>query len=420
MASFLEIPSRRAGPSLLRLRRAADQVADEGEVAEAITRLPTWRRVMLVGLLALAGIGLATALFIQRRAAWLPRVRLARATRGHIAQSVPAVTDGRVTPASELTLRSEGPGRVAKLLVEPGDFVAAGDALLVLEAESLDRAVRAAATSYEVGRAGAAEAALRAQVARRAARRTRELVSSGSLALVEDENKGYEAEALAQVAAQARARVAGLRAELEAARRAKDRGVITAPISGLVTAVMAVAGENVTPGAPLLGLADVSKLHVASQVDESDAARIGLAMPVELRFPGNDGPPLRGKITRLAPRVSDTPQGSRVLGFDVSLPEGRTWRLGTSTEVDVITDEREGALLVPLSALVTHGTGRRVYVFADGRALPRDVETGLSDLVRIEIVRGLSAGERVIENPAEAGLSGAGEVQIEAGGAGGR
>jgi len=415
MSSLFQIPSQPSPARLRRVPSAGGEGAEglEPNATESAKRSPVFWRAALLSLVAVAVASLVAAIFIQHRIAGLPLVRVVPTVRGHIAQSIPAVTAGRVTPARELTLRSERTGRISRVLVEPGDSVVAGDALVVLEADELEQAVRSAESGYRMARASAAEAGLRAEAARMEAKRTRALVSSGSLARVEDENKGYEAEVLAQAATAARAGAAGRRAELEGAERAKDRGIIKAPISGLVTSIAVLAGESIAPGAPLVSIADVSKLHVASQVDESDASSIELAMPVELRFEGDDGPALRSTITRLDPRVSDTAQGSRVLGFEVGLPEIRKWRLGVSADVDVITDEREAALLVPANALITSGKERQVYVFVDGRAVPRRVETGLADFAHIEIVSGLRAGENVIENPVSAGLAGPGKVRLE-------
>lgn len=416
MSSRFESPSQPSAARVLRMPHLGGEgaVGSASNAAESPKRwLALWRTALL-GLVALALAGLLVAFFIQRRIAGLPTVRTVPVIRGHVVQTIPAVTAGRVTPASELTLRSEGPGRIAKVLIEPGALVVAGDALFLLETDELERALRAAASAYQMARAGAAEAALRADGARHAAERSRRLVSSGSLARVEGENTGYEAQVLAQAAAAARARVAGQRAELESAERARDRGIVKAPISGLVTSVAVVAGESIAAGAPLVSLADVSKLHVASQVDESDASRIELGMPVELRFEADDGPPLRSEITRLDPRVIDTPQGSRVFGFDVGLPESRKWRLGVSADVAVITDERDAAILVPTTALVASDSQRQVYVVVDGRAVPRRVEPGLADFAHVEIVRGLSVGERVVEDPGRAGLSGPCEVRLDA------
>lgn len=415
MSSRFESPSQPSAARVLRMPRLGGEGAESSpsSAAESPKRSPVLWRAALLGLGAVAIVGLVTAIFIQRRIAALPMVRVVPVIRGHVVQSIPAVTAGRVAPASELTLRSEGVGRISRVLIEPGDVVVAGDALFMLETDELERAVRSAASGYEMAQASAAEAALRAQGARHAAKRTRALVSSGSLARIEGENNGYEAQILAQAAAAARARVAGQRAELDGAERARDRGIVTAPISGLVTSVAVVAGESIPAGAPLVSLADISRLHVASQVDESDASRIELGMPVELHFEGDDTP-LRSTVTRLDPRVTDTPQGSRVFGFEVGLPEGRKWRLGVSADVAVITDERDAALLVPANALIASGKQHQVYVLVDGRAAPRRVEPGLADFAHVEIVHGLSVGESVVEDPGSSGLSGPCEVRLDA------
>jgi RND family efflux transporter MFP subunit len=340
-----------------------------------------------------------------------PTVRTARAVRGSIALRIPAIAPGRVTAARELTLRSELAARVVEVLARSGDTVSEGDPLFELDAEELESAVRAAETAMKIARASAAEAALRAAFARKTAKRLRSLSRTGGVTVADAERHEHEAQISTQTEIAASLQLTERRERLESAKRAARRGVIRAPIDGLVTSISVVEGAAITAGQALALISDVGELHVSAQVDESDASHLEVAMPVELRFEGEKQPPLRSFIARIDPSVSDSPQGSRVVGIEVALRSDLRKRLGLSVEVDVLAAERENALLVPVSALLEER--REVFVLSNGRAAPRRVETGVLGFTHAEIVRGLREGDLVVENPALAGASGASEVRWE-------
>ncbi|HEY8945676.1 MAG TPA: efflux RND transporter periplasmic adaptor subunit, partial [Polyangiaceae bacterium] len=372
------------------------------------TRRKVW---WILGLVAsvVAAIGLAFAASSELESE--PTVRAARVVRGSIALRIPAIAPGRVTAARELTLRSEVAARVVKVLARSGATVSEGAALLELDAEELESAVRSAEIATKIARASAAEATLRAAFARKTAKRLRSLSRTGSVTVADAERHEHEAQVLTQTQIAAALHLEEQVERLESVKRAARRGVIRAPIDGLVTSISVVEGAAVTPGHALAVVSDASELYVSAQIDESDASRLEVAMPVELRFEGEEKPPLRSFIARIDPSVSDSPQGSRIVGIEVALPSDLRKRLGLSVEVDVLAAEREKALLVPVSALLKER--REVFVLQNGRAAPRRVETGIVGFTHAEIVRGLNEGDLIVDNPALAGLSGASEIRWE-------
>lgn len=232
------------------------------------------------------------------------------------------VVDGRVVPVRHATLSFGVAGVVAEVRVEEGDRVAQGavlarlradrQAAAVLRAEAEVRraearlaALRAGPRPQEVRRAEAAVAAARAEwlKARRDFQREEDIaVAEARLRQAEAELELVRAGPRPEEVAAAEAELAAARAALAEARAALDETVLRAPFAGVVAAVLARPGEHVTPGAPLIRLADPSAWLVETEdLTEVDAVRIREGDPARLRFDALPDLELPGRVLRVRP-----------------------------------------------------------------------------------------------------------------------
>ena len=102
----------------------------------------------------------------------------------------------------------------------------------------------------------------------------------------------------------------------------------------------------------------------------------------------------KGTLTYIAPVVTIAEQLSRSLLCKVSIDEGMDkFRHGMSADVTIITDKKEDVAFVPTEALVRD---RFAYVVQDGRAVQRDVDTGIGNWDQREILGGLQVGDTII------------------------
>jgi HlyD family secretion protein len=184
---------------------------------------------------------------------------------------------GRLGPKDGI-IRLAGPSRgspvIAKLLIEKGDRVQAGQPLAVLDSITEDEA-RVARTRAELHNA---EADLG---------RTLELFRSG-----------VEAVTLRD-AAQLKVDVA--RAEQQAAQAALDGDTVRAPIAGQVIAIHARAGERVGPDG-IAELAQTDRMYAIAEVYETDIGRVKVGQRATVRSPAFD-PPLGGTVERIGLKV---------------------------------------------------------------------------------------------------------------------
>lgn len=207
--------------------------------------------------------------------------------------------------------------------------------------------------------------------------------------------------------------LAEARAALEQARRDRARAAITSPVDGTVLQRV-VANRRVLPaGELLLEMGRMEEIEVEVEVLSQEAVDIAVGDPVEILVPAVRHEPLAGRVARIEPRgftkiSSLGVEQQRVLVIVVFDPdalrrfreEGFTLGVGYRLRVRIITDRREGAVVIPRAALF-RGAGDQWRVFAvrNGRARLADVTVGLLNDREAEIAGGLEPGELVILAP---------------------
>ncbi len=183
-------------------------------------------------------------------------------------------------------------------------------------------------------------------------------------------------------------------AQLETARLTLDKSRIAAPWPGTVAVRRVEVGDYVVPGQPVVELLDVRRLKVRAPAPASDVPYLRLGLAAEVRLDVFPGEVFGGEITGLAAELD---RAARTLDVDVEIPnpDGRL-RPGMYARVEIPRRTLEGAVLVPLAAVVDLEKERVVYVVEDQRAVRRTVELGAVFGDEVVVARGLEAGERLI------------------------
>ena len=182
---------------------------------------------------------------------------------------------------------------------------------------------------------------------------------------------------------------------------------LKAPISGTVVEVNAAAGENISADRPVFGLLDSSSVFLEARIPESKLGKLttGLNATFEVSdAPGIQWPALGdggGRLVFLGTTV-DLQSRTAPIIYEVPNPEGR-FRVGMSATVHLETKHTEQGLAIPTSALVDADGKFVAYVQISGETFEkRDLETGIRDDGYVQILSGLSEGERVVTKGAYA------------------
>lgn len=382
--------------------------------------LTTWARRGLWLVVAAA----ATAVAVRAAKPKPTPVQLAAVSRGSLRVTVDE--EGRARVSDRYLVTAPRAGYLSRVTVRPGDRVVRGAAFARLEPmpEPLmgarDRAAtearaRGAEDGARQARANVDRVRTALEYSRRRATRTRELALRGAMSQVElEQSEGEQRSLEAELAtAQAAVRVAGH--EVEVARAAlggqggrQDATDVVAPVTGVVLRVQQQSEGPVTPGLPLIELGDPSAFEIVVAVLTADAVRVRERASVAIE--GWGGPQsLSGIVRRIEPsaftRVSALgvdEQRVNVL-VDITDPRERWSSLGDGYRVAARISLWEGqnVLRAPSSALFRRGEQWSAFVVRDGVARVTDVSVGERAGAEVQVLRGLSEGDRVILHPSD-------------------
>ena len=371
-------------------------------------------RRRLVWILLAAAILVLAALWLAQ---WWrgPVVAAYRVERHPLVQDV--VATGRIITPSRINVASEITGVVIKRLVDRGDVVHPGQALLELrsdQARAQRAQARAALQQLVAQTRPQAQAALRSaesalKLARSVAVRARAQVAQGAVsqqALEQAEQAQAAAEQQLRSAQAAWVAVrpggaaeAQLRAALAATEAVQARSVIRAEVAGQVLTRNVEAGDTINPGQVLFTLARAGATEVSLPVDEQNLEHLALGQDATCLTDAYPNRAFAARLTFIAPAV-DTASGTIELRLTVARPPA--WlRQDMTTSCDIVTGRRRDALVVPNDALrAVAGDRAQVLAWRAGKAVEQAVRLGLRGLVASEVVSGLRPGEVVIADRA--------------------
>ncbi len=287
-----------------------------------------------------------------------------------------ATVSGEARPVQDVQVFAPPGGlRISEVLVEAGDYVAAGQALARLDA-------------------GVAEAQLRGAEAVMQEAKVEETRTAGEYAraLAIADSGALSQEAIATRKAAAESAAARMGAQMAALAEVKARlqgGFVRAPVAGLVLERTARVGEFADQRA-LFRIAGGNRLEVAAEVSEADI--LSLRKGQSAQFHLSDGSIVTGTLRRPPVAIDSQTRTGQAL-FD--LPRDSRIRSGMYLRGEVVIDQRL-ALAVPQAA-VSYSSGKpSVFVLSeDNRARQVDVVLGARDGEWVAVVQGLTQGKRI-------------------------
>ncbi len=328
---------------------------------------------------------------------------------------------GSVVALATAQVAARAMGTVTEVAVREGDRVQRGQLLVQLdERELIARrdAARAALREAQASGEEAAQALTAAQAQADVARKTYERfvylreqksVSPQEFDEVEAKNRAAKA-GLEQAQArqqQTRAMLARAQAEVLAAETVAGYARIVAPFDGVVLRRTVELGSMITPGTPLMVIEDSSRYRLEVAVEAADAARVRRGTRARVRLDALPGRDLEGTVAELE-AGADT--ASHTVSARIDLPRNPAIRSGLFGRAWFARGQRR-AIVVPRTAVVERGQLRGVYTVDAGQtARLRLVTLGQSfpsaGGERIEILSGLSEGDRIVAEPGDRELDG--------------
>jgi multidrug efflux system membrane fusion protein len=328
---------------------------------------------------------------------------------------------GTVRARTSAQISSRVMAYVRTVHVQVGDRVREGQALAVLDSRDLEARERQAEAVLNEAKSAAAEAenAYRSaqanlELAEVTHRRMKDLWDKASIS-----NQEYdEANARLKVAraaldmaasrrAQVTAKIAQADEELRAARIMRNYAEITSPFAGVVTEKTAEPGNLATPGAPLFTIEREGAYRLEASVEEANLAKVKLGQSVPVRVDSLEGA-VTGRVSEIVPAVDPA---SRAFIVKIDLPGIRQLRSGMFGRARFETG-RTTVVAIPANAISERGQIQWVYVIDGNVAHSRMVTVGEKRDGQVQVLSGLSAGER-IASPVPPSLSDAARVEVK-------
>jgi RND family efflux transporter MFP subunit len=345
-----------------------------------------------------------------------------RVQRGPWSQTVRS--QGELRADEVVAIGTRVAGRVAKVHVELGDKVEAGQPLVSLDPEEFRLLVEQAEAQLAQARSAvglAPDAPVEGLVpensppvrqeravwdeAKSSFERAKQLRKQNAIAQGE-----YDLAAVAERVAEARyasalngvreklALIGVRQAELQLAKQRLDDAVIKAPFNGFVQQRQVAPGAYLNVGEPIISLVGTDPLWFRGTLPERHAAflKVGLTMTINVESVSQ---PIEAKVTRISPALD--PQ-SRSLVFEARIDNpDNALRTGLFAEAALELNPEATAITIPESAVTQFAGAEKVWKVVASMASEQEIITGVSRNGFIEVIDGLEEDDVILTNAAK-------------------
>ena len=318
------------------------------------------------------------------------------------------VTEGKIGIDEDRSTPVFSPytGRLTKLLVRPGDAVAKGQPLFVIEAADTVQAQN----DYISAMTGLNKAQSALDLAQIQDKRAKDLFEGKAVplkdyqqtqaTLIQAQND-LRSSQTALEAAQNKLRILGFSDEnigtLQHKGRLNPETTVFAPIGGTVVQRKAGPGQYVSTGAtdPVYVIGDLSTVWLIAFVRESDAAKVAVGQDVTFSVMALPGRSLRARINYVAAAID--PNTRRLLVRATIDNKDGALKPEMFANVTLYSPGDHPAVGVPKQALIYEGDQVRIWVAHDDKSIElRQIKTGLTNGDLVEVVGNLRPGERIV------------------------
>ena len=371
---------------------------------------------LALGLAAVAGL----IFYAVQAPAEPPQYLLASVERADIENAVLAT--GLLEGIKQVDVGAQVSGQMKSLKVKLGDKVKKGQWLAEIDPLVLQNTLRQAQVDEENLQAQRRATLAQLKQTQAVYTRYRDLQEDASISRQDFETaeSAYDVQRANLLSLDAQIKSAHIQIDTAKVNLAYTR--IVAPIDGDVVGIVTQEGQTVIAQqlAPvLLKLADLDTMTVKAQVSEADVIHIAPGQEVYFTILGEDKryyAKLRGTDPApqnfLETQTAGTPKQNTAVFynalFDVPNPDHRL-RIAMTAQVRIVLDTAQATLMVPVAALGARnndGSYPLRVLDAKGKAVLRDVKTGINNNVKVQILDGLAEGEKVIIGDATPAVAG--------------
>jgi len=388
-----------------------------------------WLWISLVVLVILVGAGVGIAHLAS--GSGIDPNKIAKVSKGDVARSV--VATGKITPITQVEVKSKASGIVEKLYVDINNVVHKGQPLAQLDQQEITDQVAAQRAQLAAAQANVTnfEAALDQDKVNAAAPdlpmykvtldRNTEMVKQGLVPQqnLDNANRDYLAaltkrdSSKAQIGVdnaklkQARAQVSQSEASLNQLQEQLGYTTIVAPMDGVVLSRDVEIGDAVSSilvlgstATLVMTVGDTTEVYVKGKVDEADIAHVYMGQPARIKVESFRDRYFQGKVTKISPMGVEK---DNVTTFEVRVSinnPGGELKAQMTANAEILLDEHKNVLTVPENAVIYDNQKNTTVEIPDKKEKEGkrkiSVKVGLSNGSVTEIVSGLKEGDQVV------------------------
>lgn len=394
-----------------------------------------------VVLAIVAIVVILVVLVVGKKQGWIgqeyqEKVLAEKAELRTITESITA--NGKIKPIVEVKISSDVSGEILDLLIEEGDEVKTGQILARIQPDIYERNYEKMEASLKSAEANLAQAKAQMQQKKLNYERNKKLWTEKTISESEFEQISSEYEVAQANYQAAEASLRNSRASLNEAKDNLNKTTIYAPMDGTISRLNVEKGERVVgtaqfEGTEMMTLANLHQMEVLVDVNENDIIRVSYNDTCLIEVDAYLNQTFKGTVMQIA--NSAKTQGAsadQITNFEVRvliLPESYQhlieenknniypFRPGMSATVDIQTNTRHKTLTVPIQSVTTRPDSvatdsiktnkdidkekriEVVFVVEEGKAIQKKVVPGIQNTKHIEILEGISEGDKIICGP---------------------
>lgn len=238
---------------------------------------------------------------------------------------------GTISPAATKEILSNNGGEIKELSVKEGDMVKKGQKLFVVDSDDLRQQV------------DKAEYSLQQENLKLEKTKTEEEKEIQELAVEQAEK------------------------DLQNKKNNLYAMTVTSPIDGMISVRNNNNGDNVQSGKSILSIVDVSSFKINVQVDELDIAKVQQGQKAEIKIDAIKDKTFEGTVEEISP-VGTTTNNITTYNVSIGIKEPSGVKIGMSANVNILVESKQGALTIPVEALMDRDGKKYVMIPLEDKA----------------------------------------------------
>ena len=349
-------------------------------------------RILTILLVAAVFIGTFVYLFQRSRPKEIQYEELSP-EMGTISKAT--VVTGKIQPRDEVNVKAQISGIVAELYKEAGQTVEKNEVIAKLKVIPEMSQLSSAQSRVRLSEVNLKQA--QTNYDRQKNLFEKQLVSAEAFEQVAQALKQAQEEYAASVES-----LEIIRDGVSSSNKSGSSTLVRSSVAGLILDIPVKVGNTVinsntfNDGTTIATVADMNDLIFDGNIDETEVGRVHIGLPVRITVGALPDVAIDAALEYISPKATES-GGTNLFEIKatVKVPDGLTIRSGYSANAEIELQREENVMTLPESAIQFEGENTFVYVLSDNGYERRDVKTGISDGVNIEIKEGLSLGEKV-------------------------